>query len=622
MKKLLPLIKGPEIIKSFNYSSLEKLAEEIREVIIETVQKNGGHLSSNLGTVELTIALHYVFNSPEDKIIWDVGHQSYAHKLLTGRYEKFHTLRKYQGLSGFPNPNESEHDLFIVGHSSTSIALASGLAQARDIKKEKNKIIAVIGDGALTSGLAYEAINNVGHRKNDLIIILNDNEMSISKNVGIISEYLSKIMATPIYNRLKSEIDNIIKKFRFHNKATEILHRLEESIKILLLPQVLFEDLGLKYFGVIDGHNIKDLINILKKIKELNYPIILHIKTIKGKGYKDAEEKPITFHGVSAPTNKNGSTAKTYTQIFGEEIIKIAETNEKIIAITAAMAEGCGLTEFEKKFPQRFFDVGIAEEYAVTFAAGLAKAGFLPVVTIYSTFLQRAYDQIIHDVALQNLPIIFTIDRAGLVGEDGPTHHGAFDFSYLSHIPNIIIMAPKDEIEFRKMLNFAVNSNKISAIRYPRRYAENFINSNSDLILGEPEIIINNEQNKILIIAIGSMVNEAYKAIIELNKENINCNFINLRFLKPLNFNSIKDIIHNSSLIFTIEENSVIGGMGAMINYLINQNFFDNKKSIINLGLPDSFIPAGDIDSLLKLVELDFLSLAKKIKFYYSKILL
>lgn len=617
MKKILPLIKEPSLIKNFNFETLEILADEIRETIIETVNKNGGHLASNLGTVELTIALHYIFNSPADKIIWDVGHQAYTHKLLTGRYERFNTLRKFGGISGFPNPKESEHDLFVVGHSSTSIALASGLAQARDLKKAKNKVIAVIGDGALTSGLAYEAINNVGHRRNDLIIILNDNEMSISKNVGLISDYLSKIMTTPIYNRIKGEIENILKKLtpRYGDKAGEILRRLEESIKILLLPQVLFEDLGLKYFGIVDGHNLKELILILRKIKELNYPVLLHIKTVKGKGLPEAEADPTIFHGLSPKKDiieKQDKSILTYTKVFEDEIVKIGSENNKIIAITSAMAEGTGLTEFAKKFQARFFDVGIAEQYAVTFAAGLAKEGFIPVIAIYSTFLQRAYDQIIHDVALQELPVILAIDRAGIVGEDGPTHNGVFDLSFLSHIPNIIVMIPKDEREFRQMLRYAVKLKKPVAIRYPRRSAINLITSNQDVELSEPELIINSNENKILIIAAGTMVNESYNAIQELKSKNIFCNLINIRFLKPLNFERIVPLIKNAEFIFTVEENSVVGGFGAYLNMLILENNFLNKR-IINIGIPDEFIPADDINIILEKLRLDTKGLTNRI---------
>lgn len=620
MENILSTIKEPSILKNFNFNTLLKLADELREVIIKTVHKNGGHLASNLGTVELSIALHYVFDSPVDKIIWDVGHQAYSHKLLTGRYEKFDTLRQYNGISGFPNPKESEHDLFIAGHSSTSIALASGLAQARDLKGEKNKVIAVIGDGALTSGLAYEAINNVGHRKNDLIIILNDNDMSISKNVGMISDYLSKIMTTPIYHRLRGDMENIFKKFapKFGNKASEIMNRLEESIKILLLPQVVFEDLGLKYFGIVDGHNLKEMIKILNKVKKMDYPVLLHVKTVKGKGYKKAEEKPTEYHGLAPQLiEKNGvenaSESLTFTQVFGDEIVKIASENDNVIAITGAMTDGTGLTEFSNKFPNRFFDVGIAEEYAVTFAAGLAKEGFKPYVAIYSTFLQRAYDQIIHDMTLQNLPIILAVDRAGLVGEDGPTHHGTFDLSYLSHIPNIVIMIPKDEFELRQMLRLAGKIDQSAAIRYPRRKTVKLLDKLTPVELGEPEIIIDENENKVLLIAVGSMVNESIKANELLKSKNINCNIVNLRFIKPLNFKKIISLVQKAEFIFTIEENSIIGGAGAYLNILFLNNNILGKK-IINIGVPDEFIPAGSISILLEKLKLDAKGIAERIE--------
>lgn len=617
MKKILESIIEPGILKNFNYETLLNLSNEIRETIITTVNKNGGHLASNLGAVELTIALHYIFNSPEDKIIWDVGHQAYPHKLLTGRYKEFSKLRQYGGLSGFPNPNESEHDLFITGHSSTSIALAAGLSSAKEILKKSNKVIAVIGDGSMTSGLAYEAINNVGHKKNDLIIILNDNEMSISKNVGLMSDYLSRFMTTPIYNKVREEIGNVFSKFgaNFGTKASELINRVEESIKILLLPQVLFEDLGLKYFGIIDGHNLKELINILKKIKDLNYPVLLHIKTVKGKGYPEAEQKPTKYHGVSPqPTHEEISNADkndSFTNVFGNQLVELAQNNEKIVAVTAAMTDGTGLTDFAKKFPNRFFDVGIAEQFAVTFSAGLAKEGFTPVVAIYSTFIQRAYDQIVHDVALQNIPVIIALDRSGLVGEDGPTHHGVFDLSFLSHIPGLEIFIPKDAREMKDMLKLAVEIKKPVVIRYPRREAIDLIEHYEPVILGEPEVVIEDSESKILVIAAGTMVNESFQAIQLLKDKNIKCNLINIRFLKPLNAVKILDMAQKCNIIFTVEENSVIGGMGAYLNNIfIEKNI--NKK-IINIGLPDRFVTFGAIPLLLKELKLNSEGLAERI---------
>ena len=513
--KLLNNIDSPSDLKKLNKSELEHLAEEIRTFIIETTSQTGGHLSSNLGVVELTIALHYCFDSPTDKIIWDVGHQSYIHKILTGRKEQFDTLRKYKGLSGFPKMNETPHDAFNTGHSSTSISAALGFAMARDLNKEKNYILSVIGDGSLTGGMAFEALNNASRLKSNFIVILNDNSMSISKNVGGLSKYLASLRTEPFYTELKDEIQHILSRIpRIGDNVVNTVRKSKDSIKQLLVPGMVFEELGFTYLGPVDGHNLPNLIEIVNKAKRLKGPVLIHVKTVKGKGYAPAEKNPSKFHGINPFNIKSGRLKdkikkNSYSKVFGEKIVELASANDKIVAITAAMPEGTGLNLFSKLFPNRFFDVGIAEQHAVTFAAGLAASGYKPVFAVYSSFLQRSYDQIVHDVCLTKLPVVFAIDRAGLVGSDGETHQGVFDISFLMHIPNMTIICPKNKLDLEKSLEFACGATSPVAIRYPRGSAyEELTEIQESYVCGKSEIIF--KEKYIALLAVGSMIKVAY----------------------------------------------------------------------------------------------------------------
>ncbi|MFZ2198560.1 MAG: 1-deoxy-D-xylulose-5-phosphate synthase, partial [Thermodesulfovibrionales bacterium] len=494
---ILEKIDSPLDLKKLSLDELRLLADELRQIIIQTVSVNGGHLASSLGVIETTIALHYVFNTPEDKIIWDVGHQSYSHKLLTGRKNRFSTIRKENGLSGFPKIEESEYDAFGTGHSSTSISAALGIVEGRDKNKENFKVIAVIGDGAMTGGLAFEGLNNAGHLKKDLIVILNDNEMSISPNVGALSAYMNRILTGEFYRKFKKETKSFLEGIpKVGGQVAKIAQKAEETIKGLLLPGILFEELGFDYVGPIDGHNTELLIETLKRIKTSTSPTLIHVITKKGKGYEFSEKNPCIFHGVGPFELETGSPISSknsisYSSAFGIFLSELAENDQRIIAVSAAMKEGTGLNCFAEKFPDRFYDVGIAEPHAVTFAAGLASRGLKPVVAIYSTFLQRAYDEIVHDVCLQKLPVIFAIDRAGIVGEDGPTHHGLFDISYLRHIPNLVFMSPKDGAELKQMLEFAIKYQGPSAIRYPRGKVPDNLFTGSEVTMGKGEILRN-----------------------------------------------------------------------------------------------------------------------------------
>lgn len=596
------MINSPKDLKLLNKVQLNLLASEIRQKIITTVAKTGGHLAPSLGVVELTIALHYAFDSPIDRIVWDVGHQSYAHKLLTGRKHKFSTLRQYKGLSGFPKTGESPHDAFNTGHSSTSISAALGIAKARDLKDESHKVIAIIGDGALTGGLAFEGLNHAGSSKTDIVVILNDNKMSISPNVGALSSYLGKMVTNPKYHEVRAKLDHTIKVL-IGNKAAEKAFNLEDTLRALSNPGMLFKELGFSYFGPIDGHNLDDLIKALYNIKQIKGPVLLHVLTKKGKGYTHAENNKTKFHGISPFNVENGEKLKcnnalTYTDIFSKTIVKLAKDNNKIVAITAAMKSGTGLDEFSNLYPKRFFDVGIAEQHAATFAAGLAANGFKPVCAIYSTFLQRAYDQIIHDICLQNLPVVFAIDRAGLVGEDGPTHHGPFDLSYLRNIPNIVVMAPKDENEFQHMLYTAANHNGPIAVRYPRACGLGIPLDEElkNIPIGKSEII--QEGKDILILAIGSCVSIAEEAAKELEKNNISSTVVNARFVKPLDEAVITKLANKTPNIITIEENTIKGGFGSAILELLEKN--NIKANVSRIGVPDRFIEQGPIDILKK----------------------
>ncbi|QCX32689.1 1-deoxy-D-xylulose-5-phosphate synthase [Caloramator sp. E03] len=615
---LLDEINSPSKLKKLKLDELYKLAEEIRNFLIYTVSKTGGHLASNLGVVELTIALHRVFNMPEDKIIWDVGHQSYVHKILTGRKNRFSTLRKYGGLSGFPKPSESPYDVFAAGHSSTSISAALGMAKARDIKNEKYNVVAVIGDGALTGGLALEGLNEAGISNTNIIVVLNDNEMSISKNVGSIAAYLSKIRTDPTYLNLKDDLELILKKIpTVGNNLYKGAEKLKESLKYLLVQGMLFEEMGFTYLGPIDGHDIQRISEVLERAKNKKGPVLIHVITKKGKGYCFAEESPEEFHGIGPfeiETGENIATVKTnYSKVFGEEIIKAAQRNRNIVAITAAMPDGTGLNEFKNKFPTRFFDVGIAEQHAVTFAAGLAANGLKPVFAVYSTFLQRAYDQIIHDVCLQNLPVVFAIDRAGIVGEDGETHQGIFDIAYLRSIPNITMLSPKDINEFRIMLRWCFEYDKPVAIRYPRGgdFDVTFpFNEDEVIIKGKWEIL--KDGNDIAVLAVGRMIQFAIKALNRLKiNNNINAALINCRFIKPMDTILLESIFKKYNTIITIEDGVIAGGFGsAVLEYASEKNY---KGKLIRLGFPDEFVTHGAPAILYKKYGLDADGIYEKI---------
>ncbi|KAF0183208.1 MAG: 1-deoxy-D-xylulose-5-phosphate synthase [Nitrospirae bacterium] len=615
----LERVKSPADLKKLSIGELQQLAEELRSRILEQVSKGGGHLASNLGVIELTIALHYVFSSPQDKIVWDVGHQSYAHKLLTGRADAFDTLRRFGGLSGFPKRSESEHDAFGTGHSATSISAALGMAEARDLRGEEFKVVAVIGDGALTGGLAFEGLNQAGHRKKDMIVILNDNEMSISPNVGAMSAYLHRVLTGSFFSRVRKETKAILEGIpKIGESVAKIAHRAEGSLKGFFLPGGLFVDLGFEYLGPIDGHDTALLIETLRNIKDIREPIILHIVTRKGKGYKYSEEDPCVFHGVgpfavetgeqqpaSKPADQPAVCQQTYCEAFGLALTELAASDDRIVAITAAMTEGTGLAPFAEKYPKRLFDVGIAEQHAVTFAAGLAASGLRPVVAVYSTFLQRAYDQIIHDVCLQNLPVVFAIDRAGIVGEDGPTHHGLFDISFLRCVPNLLVMAPKDLQELKRMLAFALKHEGPAAIRYPRGRAGIdlcHLFHEFDLKTGKAEVLA--EGDDLAIIAVGHSVPPALKAAEELRRNGVHATVVNARFVKPLDAGLIVSLGQTAKRILTVEENALAGGFGAAVLETLAQAELQSV-SVKCLGVPDAFIPHGSQKRLREMNGLD-----------------
>ncbi len=603
-------IKSPEDVKIFSIEELKIIAEELRRLIIKQVSLTGGHLASNLGVIELTLALHYVFNIPEDKIIWDVGHQSYPHKIITGRYNKFNTLRQYGGISGFPRMTESPYDAYGTGHSSTSISAALGIAEGRDRIGKNFKVIAVIGDGAMTGGLAFEGLNHAGHLKKDLIVILNDNEMSISKNVGALSSYLTRILSGSIYQRFKKETKNLIELIpRVGEHFSKFAQKTEETLKQFFLPGMLFEELGFNYVGPVDGHNLDALINTLNHVKRNTSPILIHVITKKGKGYLFSEENPTSFHGVSPFEPDTGeirvnTNNPSFSDVFGDSVVELAEKDPRIITITAAMTEGTGLTRFSKKFPERFYDVGIAESHAVTFAAGLAVQGIRPVVAIYSTFLQRAYDQILHDICLQKLPVIFAIDRAGIVGEDGATHQGLFDISYLRHMPHITFMSPKNGIELKEMLKLSLSLDAPAAIRFPRGHITDEMNllTMTPVEFGKMEIV--KEGSDIAILAVGTSVFPAYFASKKLEKEGFSTMVVNARFIKPLDTDFISALIEKTKIVVTVEENVLSGGFGsAVLEYL---NTINARDVIVkSLGIPDIFVEHGKQDLLRQLYGID-----------------
>lgn len=613
---LLDRIERENDVKKLRAEELEELAAEIRQFLIEKISMTGGHLASNLGVVELTIAMHRVFQLPEDKMIWDVGHQSYTHKILTGRRAGFDDLRKYGGMSGFPKRKESACDAFDTGHSSTSISAGLGYVQARDLLGQDYSVLSVIGDGAMTGGMAYEALNNAARIKTNFIIILNDNEMSISENVGGMSDYLARLRTADIYTGLKKGVTNTLHRIPVAGDSIiEQIRRTKNSIKQLVVPGMLFEDMGITYLGPIPGHDIGMLCRALREAKKVEGPVLLHVLTQKGKGYEPAEQEPARFHGTGPfdiETGKPVSTKKkdTYTDVFSKVICDIGKRNPRVAVITAAMADGTGLSEFQRRFPKRFFDVGIAEGHAVTFAAGLAAGGMKPVFAVYSSFLQRGYDQIIHDVGLQNLPVVFAVDRAGLVGSDGETHQGIFDLSYLGSIPNMTVMSPKNRWELADMLRFAVDYEGPIALRYPRGTAyEGCEEFRSPIRYGKSEVIY--EEESIAIVSVGHMFEEALKTRRLIKETGYNCSLVNARFVKPIDSEMIEELAKRHSLIVTIEENVLCGGFGEQVTEYVSAQGLPVK--VLNLALPDDYIEHGSVDVLRREVLLDAPSMMKRI---------
>jgi len=609
---IIEKIDKPSDMKLIKKELLPQLAKEIRDIMISTTASTGGHLAASLGTVELTIALHYVLDCPEDKILWDVGHQSYAHKIITGRRKQFSTLRQLNGISGFPNPSESEYDAFISGHSSTAISAALGYVCARDMAGKDNKVVAIVGDGSMTGGMAFEGLNNAGHLAKNIIVILNDNEMFISHRIGALSSRLAKLMTLGVVRNIETRIAKFLKRVTFFGTG---LLRTARRLKVLLFPGMLFEELGFSYLGPIDGHDIFRLIEMLEKVKELKGPVLVHVVTKKGKGYEPAEKNPILYHGIGRfnvltgePEEDNGLPG--YTEIFSKALVSLARDDEKIVCITAAMSEGTGLETFRKEYPKRFFDVGIAEQHAVTFAAGLAKGGYKPVCAIYSTFLQRAVDQLIHDVCLQKAPVVFVIDRAGLVGEDGPTHHGVFDMAFLRMIPNMVVMAPKDENELQNMLKTAIYAGVPCALRYPRGKAMGvkLDKTISELPIGKAEML--SEGRDVAILAVGNMVHPALLAARQLETFGIKATVVNMRFIKPLDEETIRKIIKYTNKVVTLEEGILSGGFGSAVSELISSSGVQVKS----IGLPDVFVEHGNTSELRKKYGLTVESIVNTIK--------
>ncbi len=613
--RLLSSYKGPEDIKALSYEELSELAQEVRRYIIEVTSKNGGHVGPGLGVVELTIALLRVFNPPEDTVVWDIGHQGYPWKILTDRKESFPTLRQYGGIAGFLRREESPYDAFGAGHSSTSISSALGFRIAKDLKGDESFVVAVIGDGAMTAGMAFEALNNAGHlRPNRFIVILNDNEMSISPNVGALSTYLSRIISGHFVQDTRQKVKNLLR--HFGETPLRFMKLTEEFFKGLISPGVIFEELGFNYIGVVDGHNLTALERTLRNIKDIKGPILLHVATKKGKGYPHAEEDPVKWHGVAPYKVESGEIIKkpsppSWTSVFGKAIVELAEQDESIVAITPAMREGSGLVEFAKRFPERFFDVGIAEQHAATFAAGLACEGMKPVAAYYSTFLQRAYDQVIHDIALQNLPVTFAIDRGGLVGDDGPTHHGVFDLSYLRCVPNMVVSAPKDEQELRNLLYTAVNSGRPFAVRYPRGPAYGVPTEGFEEIeIGSWEELLEGEE--LVILAVGYPVYQALKAAEKLYKEGIKVGVVNARFVKPMDEEMLIKLVSRYEVFLTVEDNTVVGGFGSgVLEFLARKGIL---KKVVNLGVPDRFVEHGNQNLLRNIVGIDAEGIERKVK--------
>lgn len=621
---ILETINSPEDLKKLPLGRLPELAEDLRHVIIQTCAANGGHLAPSLGVVELTIALHKVFSTPADKIIWDVGHQAYSHKLLTGRREEFGTLRTLKGISGFPKRHESPHDLFDVGHSSTSISAATGFAVARDLSGQQGKVLAVIGDGSMTGGIAYEGINHAGHLNKDMIIILNDNEMSIAENVGALSTFLTRTASSEFVHRFKKSTESFLKRLDVGKGVLHVAHKMEESFKGLFTPGMLFEAFGFEYIGPIDGHDLPALIETLENVKKFDNSVLVHVLTKKGMGYKPAEDNPSLFHGVGPFEPETGKVLKgkggaaSYTAVFGAALCRLAAEDERIAAITAAMPDGTGLTGFSKEFPERFFDVGIAEQHGATFAAGLAAGGYRPVFAVYSSFLQRAYDQVCHDVCLQNLPVTFAIDRGGVVGSDGPTHHGAFDISYLRHLPNMTLMVPKDENELQHMLATAIDLGSPAAVRYPRGngYGVALDQTLGTLPVGKAEQLCFGENAAV--IALGTLVYPAVEAATVLSGEGISLTVINARFVKPLDEELIIALAKKHGILITLEENSLQGGFGSAVLELLEQRGLSGTR-VLRLGYPDSYIVQGEQHELRAMLGLDSPGIIRSIRTYLTQ---
>ncbi len=618
MPKLLDDIHNPQDLKKLSPEKLPRLAGEIRALILETVSKNGGHLASNLGAVELTIALHYVFDSPRDTIIWDVGHQCYTHKILTGRKERFDTLRRYQGILGFPDRSESEYDVYNTGHASTALSAALGIAVARKMSRDNHKVIAVVGDGSLTGGVAWEALNQIGHLREPIVIVLNYNEMSISPNVGALSKYLTYLVSGQHYLRIKDQAKSILKSIPAVGwPLIKAGRALEDTVKKVFFPGLVFEELGIRYVGPVQGHSLSSLLEVFEEAKTYDGPVLIHCVTQKGRGYAPAQSNPERFHGA-APFNRatgeplSNSTLPTYSEVFGQTICGLAGRDERIIAITAAMPEGTGLSGFARRFPDRFFDVGIAEQHAVNFAAGLALRGLKPVVAIYSTFLQRAYDQLYHDVALQDLPVVFALDRAGIVSDDGPTHQGVNDIVYLRHLPHMILMSPKDENELQRMLKSALTYGHPAAVRYPKGKGRGVgLEEDPQVIpLGRSERL---KEGKNLLLAFGSLVPAALEAALELEKEGFSLAVINARFAKPLDEEAILSYAQKGNAIITVEEGVVSGGFGSAVReFLDRERRFDVR--FLAIGLPAEVYPLGKADEIKKMLGLDTPGLAARIR--------
>ncbi|QSX06365.1 1-deoxy-D-xylulose-5-phosphate synthase [Sedimentibacter sp. zth1] len=618
MNNILSKINTPEDLYNLSYKEMDVLSSEIREYLIDVVSKTGGHLASNLGVVELTIALEYAFNLERDKIIWDVGHQAYIHKILTGRKDKMYSIRQLGGISGFPKREESKYDIFDTGHSSTSISAAIGVARARDLNKYNYNVVSVIGDGALTGGMAFEALNDIGKTKTKVIVVLNDNEMSISKNVGGLSTHLSIVRSRTRYLTTKKDLESFLEKAPIIGKyIRKFLHTIKEGIKKMIIPSMLFEEIGFTYLGPIDGHDIEDLVEVFENAKNIDGPVLIHVCTKKGKGYKYAEEKPNNYHGVSPFDIETGlplkkSNAKSYSKVFGDKLCEIAKTNKKVVAISAAMIQGTGLDKFSKMYRDRVFDVGIAEQHAVTMAAGMAVNGVTPVVALYSSFLQRAYDQVVHDVATQNLHVVFAIDRAGIVGNDGETHQGVFDTGFLVQIPNMIVMAPCDNQELEDMLEFAVNKHKGPiSLRYPRGNSNLMVpKSYKQIELGKGVML--KEGKDITIVAYGKMIEIAIQVSDILSSKNISNEIINLRFLKPLDMALVNKSLSKTKNLLIIEETSIDASISYKIKSLIDSDI--NMENIIIKSFPDKFIRHGNVNDIFDKYELNAQCISKEIE--------